>query len=106
MVNYCSKNPYYIQGLNTTDSLPFCSNLLSFQGKFIGLNIAMVIYSKMAINYCSVCFVLRCKYLTLIYNSKPQTSYLYYKHGKIVKYTSSNVIYDLWHCGQGPVLLT
>ncbi len=37
--------------------LPFCSKLLSFQGKFNFINIAVVIKSKMAVNYCSICFI-------------------------------------------------
>ncbi len=37
--------------------LSYCSNLPSFQAKFNVINIPMVIWSKMAVNYHSICFI-------------------------------------------------
>jgi hypothetical protein len=58
MVNYRGKKTLLFLGLKyCSNLLSYCSNLLSFQGKFNVINIPMVIKSKMAVNYCSICFV-------------------------------------------------
>jgi hypothetical protein len=58
MVNYHGKKTLLLLGLKYCGNLPsYCSNLPSFQGKFDVINIPMVIQSKMAENYCGICFI-------------------------------------------------
>jgi hypothetical protein len=56
--NYCGKKTLLFLWLKYSHNLlSYCSNLLSFQGKFYVINIPMVIKSKMAVNYLSICFI-------------------------------------------------
>ncbi len=58
MVNYSGKKTLLFLGLKYHGNLlSYCSNLPSFQGKFDIINIPMVILSKMAVNYCGICFI-------------------------------------------------
>jgi hypothetical protein len=58
MVNYHGKKTLLFLGLKYSGNfLSYCSNLQSFQGKLDVIKIPMVIYSKMAVNYCSICFI-------------------------------------------------
>jgi hypothetical protein len=58
MVNYRGKKTLLFLGLKYRGNLlSYCSNLPSFQGKFNVINIPMVIYSKMAVSYRSICFI-------------------------------------------------
>ncbi len=52
LLSYCSNLLSYCSNL-----LSYCSNLPPFQGKFNVINIPMVIYSKMTVNYCGICFI-------------------------------------------------
>ncbi len=58
MVNYDVKKTLLFIGLKYhSNLLSYCSNLPSFQVEFDVINIPMVSSSKMAVNYCGICFI-------------------------------------------------
>jgi hypothetical protein len=57
MVNYSGKKLTFRGFKYRGNLLAYCSNSLSFQGKFNLVIIPMVIYSKMAVNYHGSCII-------------------------------------------------